>query len=104
MLYKTITLGLMEANPASYQLLARYRLALPVMELLARHLKDRHETWKRLLTSAGPTRDPNSMAIEAMQLAVEELEKRLAAWSPRLDWPLSLDQAAAEILEGSPVA
>ncbi len=102
MLYKTITLGLMEANSASYRELCRHRLALPVMEALSAHLKQRHEAWKALLSRAGSARDPNGMTSEAMELAVEELEKRLAAWSSGTDGPLTRDQVLAEILEGLP--
>ncbi len=62
MLYKTITLELIQELPALYGRSASNRTLLAKVEASALELKARHEAWKERLAQANPGRDPSQVA------------------------------------------
>jgi hypothetical protein len=93
MLYKTITLELLQDHPQFYDQLLFTRRLLPTLERYARELRDRHLAWIELLTLAKPKGDPIQIASEAGELATEELQRRLPSDPLQEEEPLSLDEA-----------
>ena len=92
--YKTITLGLIQEQPALYERLRSSKMLLTAMDAYAIDLKNSHEMWKAQLGQAMPGNDPRLIASEAMELAVQELTDRLSCVSPADETaPLSLDAA-----------
>ena len=85
MQYKTIALELLEQRRELYNSLRRQRKLLSALETWAEELKASHEKWQRELSQAKPESDPSQAASEALELAVEELEKRLPSERPEDD-------------------
>lgn len=105
MLYKTMTLGLLEQRPRLHEQLRRERKLLATMESLALDLKARHEAWKEQLAVTRPESDPQQIASEALELALKELEDSLPPESPaEEDEALSLDAAMAYLRRHTPPA
>ena len=77
MLYKTITLELIQEQPELYEQLRSGKRLLPVMEGYATELKAGHEAWKRAIARRRPGSDPRQVAAEALELAIQELRERL---------------------------
>ena len=96
MQYKTIVLELLKERTELHEQLRLTRRLLPTMETCARELKASHETWKETLAQANPGSDSSQISLEAMEMALKELEDRLPSVSPQDDQePLSLDKAMA---------
>jgi hypothetical protein len=92
MQYKTIVLELLPDYPRTQQRLATTRQLLPALDRYALQLKNMHQHWKEQLRKAKPTMDPVSLASAALEMALEELRRRLSleesgdeAGSPDLD-------------------
>jgi hypothetical protein len=103
MLYKTMTLELIQERPELYEKLRSSKMLLTTMDSYAVELKAFHEKWKEQLSRVNPGSDPRQIASEALELAVAELRNRLPSESP-LDEaePLSLDAAMNSIRRHSP--
>ena len=97
MQYKTIILELLQQNPQLHEKLREQRMLLPALEAYALELKDRHQACKEQLARARPDSDPSQIASEALEMALKDLEDRLASVSPDDNRPLSLDDAMAFI-------
>jgi hypothetical protein len=98
MQYKTIVLELLQNCPQIYDKLLSNRTLLSALETHASELKTSHEAWKERLWQAKPESDPSQIASEALELATEQLERRLPLASPAdATEPLSLDAAMAFI-------
>ena len=94
MQYKTIVLKLLRQRREYYAQLASQRKALPTMNLLAQELKTHHETWQAELQQAQPGSAPDLIASQALELAVQDLERILPSEPPvEADEPLSLEAA-----------
>ena len=81
MLYKTMTLELLEQRPALYSHLRRQRQTLATVERVAAWLKMRHDDWTSRLAASRPNSAPNQLRSEALELALQELTDRLPAAS-----------------------
>jgi hypothetical protein len=77
MKYKTIALELIQQRPVLCERLRRDRTLFSTMERLALELKTRHRELQTQLAQAAPDRAPTFLPIEAMELAVRELEEAL---------------------------
>jgi hypothetical protein len=98
MMYKTITLELIQDRPLLYERLRSTKRLLPAIDTYAIELKARHEEWTNLLSQERPERDSSQVASDALELALEELQNRLPCESATDDEePLSLDAAMATI-------
>src|SRR5262245_49251981 len=96
MLYKTIVLELLKQHPTLHDRLRHQRLLLPLLEHLARKLKDRHHWWQEQIRPTKPGSQPRQLASEALEIALQELQDRLSSASvPDEHQPLSLDDAMA---------
>jgi hypothetical protein len=105
MFYKTIALNLLQANPPLQQQLQATRQLLPTMDLLAKELKTNHQNWMDILSKESPEINPMQIANEALEIAVEELERRLqAADSPDDSETVSLDGAMDFLRRHTPPA
>lgn len=82
MLYKTIVLELLQQRPKTYDQLLENRTLLPILNHYASQLRDRHQSWKNLLSEARPNADPILVASEAAEMAVQELEASLPSTLP----------------------
>ena len=96
MQYKTMALELLRERTELYEQLRLMHRVLPTLETLATELKASHEKWQQTLSAAKPDSQPNQIASEALELALEELADRLPTASPPNE-PLSLDNAMAFI-------
>ena len=96
MLYKTITLALIQEHPEIHEQLRANRTLVAILDRYARALKASHEAWKDRLAQAKPGSDPGQIASEATELALRELNDRLCSASTASDAEaLSLDAAMA---------
>jgi hypothetical protein len=103
MQYKTIALELLRDRTELHEQLRLTRQLRPTMEACAKELKASHEAWKETLAEARPDSDPSQIASEAMELAVKDLEDRLASMSSEGDTePLSLEQAMIFVRSRTP--
>ncbi len=103
--YLTITLQLLEDNPRLYDRLHQHRLLLPTLDFLARRLKDNHEAWKAHLRRTRPHSDPDQLANDALELALNDLQNALLIESPASDDEvLSLDAAMSFVRRHMPAA
>ena len=103
MLYKTITLELLQDHCQMYDQLLYTRRLLPTLERYSDELRTRHLAWKELLEEARPNRDASQIASESLELAIEELVRLLPSESLQDDSePLSLDGAMAYIRPHTP--
>jgi hypothetical protein len=95
MQYKTIVLELLEQHPEMYSQLQSQRKLLEALERCSLELKISHEAWKDQLVQAKPGSDAMQISSEAMELAIQDLERRLFLEPlPEEDGP-SLDGAMA---------
>lgn len=96
--YKTITLELLQDRPEIYDKLLQNRTLLSTLEAYAIELRESHLDWKENLLQRKPSSDPSQIASEALELAIEELVRRLPSelLNPASE-PLSLDGAMAFI-------
>jgi hypothetical protein len=98
MQYKTIALELIRDNPTLYESLRSSKRLLPSMDAYAIELKASHEQWMEQMGRARPGSDPNQLAAEALEMAVQELQAHLPSGLPRDEAePLSLDAAMSHI-------
>ena len=105
MMYKTITLEMLQDCPRFYEQLRSSKRLLPAMDAYAIELKASHEEWKAQLSQARPNSDPGQIASEALEMAVEELRERLPSGLPETEAdPLSLDAAMTFLRRHSPPA
>jgi hypothetical protein len=105
MQYKTITLELLQENPALYERLRSSKRLLPAMDAYAIDLKTSHDQWKEAIAQANPGSDPSQIAAEALELAIEDLRHRLPCEYPNDEASaLSLDKAMNTIRRDSPSA
>ncbi len=103
--YQTIILELLQDRPELYGQLRRQRALLVTMERYATELKTSHEAWKDQLAQARPDSEPEQIASEALELALQELTDSLPAESPpEDDGPISLDAAMAFLKRPTPPA
>ena len=103
MLYKTMILGLLQDRPQLYDHLISNRTLLATLDSHAKELKVSHEAWKDRLWQARPDSDASQINSEAMELALEELERVLPPASlPDEDSPFSLDAAMRTFIIRSP--
>ena len=103
MQYKTIVLELLQERTELHEQLRKERKLLITLESYSKELMASHEAWKEQLAQARPDSDASQISSEALELALQELEARLSAESPRAeDEPLSLDAAMAFIRKASP--
>jgi len=102
--YKTMVLELLESRPEIHEQLRSQRLLLPTMERLALELKASHEAWKAQLARLRPGSDPSQLASEAMELALQDLERNLSFDLPPEEDGPSLDGAMAFIRRPPPSA
>ncbi len=94
MLYKTITLGLLQQHTR--------RIPMPLLDRYSGQLASCHADWTTALTTKRPQSDPRQLADEALELAVKELQGQLEIDFPTADGPLSLDQAMAFVRKHTP--
>lgn len=81
MLYKTITLELIQDRPELYERLRSTKRLLPTVDAYAIDLKTSHEAWKGMIERQRPDSDRARIASEALELAIEELRGRLPSES-----------------------
>ena len=105
MLYKTITLELIQDQPELYERLRSSKRLLPAMDAYAIELKAFHDAWKDRIIRANPGSDPTQIASEALELAIQELRDRLPCESLKDEAePLSLDAAMDFLRRRTPPA
>lgn len=85
MQYKTIVLELLQQRPEIHEQLRKDRKLLQTMEQYARELKTSHEGWMHLLIPLRPGIDLTQIALEALEIAVKEMEDRLSGASSQND-------------------
>ena len=103
--YKTICLEILRQRLELYERLRSRRMLLPALEQYALELKASYEAWKAQLRRVNPRSNDIQIASEAMELAVEELERRLPPASPIDETEQhSLDTAMAFIKSHTPPA
>ena len=100
MQYKTIVFELLQQQPEFHEQLPISQRLMPTLESYASELKTSHEAWKETLSQAKPGSDPIQIASEALEMAIQELERRLHHAS-RAEEPLSLDEAMAYVRDHS---
>jgi hypothetical protein len=93
-MYKTIVLDLLQDRPQMHEQLRQKRMLLQTVERYAEQLKKKHEGWKEVISKTRPGSDPNRIASEALELAMEDLSACLAPeYPPEESEALSLDDA-----------
>ena len=103
MLYKTMVLGLLKQRPQLHNQLRKHRMLLAAVDFYGKGLKASHEAHKILLAQANPDTDPNRIASEALEIALNELEHSLPNESPPDDSEaLSLAEAMAFLRRHTP--
>jgi hypothetical protein len=105
MLYKTITLELIQDRPKLYFELKSTNRLLPAVETYAAELRASHQAWKQMIASRRPGSNPAQLASEALELAVEELTNRLPS-APAVEEAetFSLDEAMNYLKRVTPPA
>lgn len=103
--YKTIVLGLLQDRPGLHRSLQASGMLLSTLDRHASELKASHEAWMGRLSQARPGNDPVQIASEALEIALEELGRRLPSGSPpdEAEGP-SLDGAMAFLRRHMPPA
>lgn len=77
MQYKTIVLELLKQQTEWHEQLRSTRQLLPTLERYALELKANHEACQEALSQSRPGSDPNQIASEALEIAIQELKDRL---------------------------
>jgi hypothetical protein len=99
MQYKTIVLGLLEAQPTKRS----GQEMLLDLDRYAHMLRDGHKSWITTLSEKRPDSNTEQIASEALELAIADLQDCLASESEAEDpWPLSLDAAMTYIRNTKP--
>jgi hypothetical protein len=97
MQYKTIALGLLEAQTDLYEQLRKTRQLMPTLETLSAELRSSHIALTEAMEQTQPG-DQSQIPAQALEIAVKELEDRLSsAQEAKNDEVFSLDQAMAYI-------
>jgi hypothetical protein len=105
MQYKTITLQLLQDRPQLYDQLISQQTLLQTLNRYAEELRDIHHTWMGRLWQANTNCAASQIKSEGLELALEEMERRLPPASPAEEMePLSLDAAMAFIRPHTPTA
>ena len=104
MQYKTMVLELLEARPELHEQLRSLRMLLPAMERYALELQASHATWKEQVAQLRPGSNPTQIASEALELALQDLERSLSSDLPEGEVEQSLDGAMAFIRRLTPPA
>jgi hypothetical protein len=98
MMYKTMILELLQDRPEMYDQLLTKRTLLQTLNHYAEELRDIHHTWMGRLWQTNPHSAASQIAAEALELALEQLVRRLPSEFPaNEDELLSLDAAMAFI-------
>lgn len=97
MQYKTLILEMLtDQTPRLYEQLRQERMMLAAVEMLARSLRARHETWKVKLLQQNLGLDSTQNASAALEIALQETQDHLQRAYPFPEWEvLSLDRAMA---------
>jgi len=74
MKYKTIVLERLKEHPNLHELTSN-RTLLSTIEGYAKELKRSHEAWKECLLGARPESHEAQISIEALELALKDLEE-----------------------------
>ena len=93
MLYKTMTLELLQQRPQIYEQLQSQRKLLATLDHYAMELKALHELWKAQLAKARPESAPEQIASEALELALHDLADSLPTESSPTDDAIPLIDA-----------
>jgi hypothetical protein len=105
MLYKTMTLELIQENLSLYEKLRSSKMMLTALEAYAVDLRASHEQWKAQLSEDNPGSDPRQIASEALELAMLDLTSRLSCESAMDETEaVSLDAASHRSRRHSPTA
>ena len=104
MQYKTIMLELLQQYPEIHEPLRKKRILLAALDTYGNDLKTSHETWKDRLEQSMPGSDPNQVASEALEMALEDMKNRLRCESAQCEDGLSLDEAMTFIRHHTPPA
>jgi hypothetical protein len=99
--YKTIIFELLQQRPKMHAQLRKYRILLPAMEVYATQLRNSHQTWKGILSELWPAKDQSQIEIEALEMALMEMESHLPP-DPSQDDEPSLEGAMAFIQRHTP--
>lgn len=79
MQYKTITLSLIQSHPPYHRRLKSNRRLMAALDTFAQELRDRHLAWVARLQAERPQDDPQSRRSAALELALAEVERLIAA-------------------------
>lgn len=101
MQYKTIVLQLLQDRPHLHLRLRESRQLLDALDHCSTTLRNRHAELTTTLTEKSPGRNPEQLASEAFEIALEEFRAQLPN-EPDPE-PLSLDAAMAFVLGRSQV-
>ena len=102
MQYKTIMLELLEQYPKLHSQLKQHRQLLATMETMARELKAHHERIIGELTERQTDGESSGISSQAMELAIAEMQERLAVLSNREEGEtLTLDQIMELVIQHS---
>jgi hypothetical protein len=105
MMYKTITLELLQDQPALYETLRAGRMLLTALDTYAVELRERHLLWIDRLNQARPGSDPRQVSSEALELAIAGLQDHLRCASSRDGTaPTAPGEMTAPLNEASPPA
>src|SRR5260221_10597790 len=85
MLYKTMTLELIQQRPQMYERLLRQRNLLPTLDHYSLELKSIHDLWKERLAQTKPGSNPTQIASEALEMALRDLADSLPTESSQND-------------------
>jgi hypothetical protein len=97
-MYKALVLELLLDRPQLSEPLRQKRMLLATVEIYAQTLRKKHQAWREVLSQARQASDPQQIASEALELAVEDLSICLVPeYSPPETEALSLDDAMAFI-------
>jgi hypothetical protein len=102
--YKTIVLELLEQRPEIRDPLMKERKLLQAVETYALELKAKHEAWKEQLSHTKSDSDQAQITREALELAIEDLERSFSSALPQQESELSLDGAMAFLRRHTPPA
>ena len=103
--YKSIALELIQDRPGLYERLRMSKRLLPSMEAYAEDLKNLHDDWKATLEKSRPHTDPYTIAAEALEMAIQDLQDRLPCETPTDEAdPLSLADAIRFVRTHTPPA
>lgn len=82
--YKSIILEMLDDHQAIKSLLQKKRQLMEALDLLARQLKESHEQWIQECIARKPSLDSRTLTQQAMELATDEISRRLQTLSFRV--------------------